>query len=63
MRLLVTNQVCNVLKLKLFSHVDAYACPKLIGPCECVKDNTYAKLIVLLESIHVVDRSFQKNFY
>ena len=46
------------LKLKLFSPADAYASLKHIGSCECVEDDTYAKLIPLLEGIHVVDQLF-----
>ena len=33
-RLLITNQICNFLKLKSFSLDDAYASPKFIGSCE-----------------------------
>ena len=42
------------LKMKLLSLVDAYASPKLIGSCDCVGNNTYAKLKPLLEGIHIV---------
>ena len=45
--------------MKLFSFFDACPSPQLIGFCECVEDNTYAKLIALLEGIHIVDRPFQ----
>ena len=58
-RLLVTNQVCNFLKLELFSLCDAYASPKLIGSCKCIEGDTCAKLIPLLEGIFIVDWPFQ----
>ena len=41
--------------MKLFSLVDSNATPKLIGLCKCTKVNTYAKLRLLLEGIHIVD--------
>ena len=47
------------LMLKLFSIVDAYATPKLIGFCKYVEVNTYAKLMPLPEGIHIVDWPFQ----
>jgi hypothetical protein len=47
------------LMLKLFSIVDAYASPKLIGFCEYVEGDTYAKLMPQLEGIQVVDWPFQ----
>ena len=43
------------LKLKLFSLIDACASSKFIGSCECAKGDSYAKLISLLEGIHIVD--------
>lgn len=48
-RLLATNQVCDGLKLKSFSLVDAYSSSKLI------EGNTYAKLIPILEEIHIIE--------
>ena len=47
------------LRLKLFSLVDAYVCPEHIRYRECVEGDTYAKLIPLLEGIHIVDWPFQ----
>ena len=50
------------LELKLFSLADAYASPYLIGSCKCVEGDTYAKLIPLIEGIHIVDWTFQLLF-
>ena len=47
------------LKLKLFSILDSNTSPTLIGPCERIEGNTYAKLIPLLDDIHIVDWPFQ----
>ena len=45
--------------MKLFSLIDAYPSPKLIGLCKCLEGDTYGKLIPLLENTHIVGRPFQ----
>ena len=44
-----------MLKLKLFSLVDAYVSHELVGPCKCDEGDTYAKLIPLLEGVYIVE--------
>ena len=39
------------LKLKLFSHANAYARLKLIGSCKCVEGDTYANSYYLLNIV------------